>query len=66
MSYTDKVNREWWKYEIAYTFHAICPEEVEAWDADKILTHLAAIQELRRREEQQQKQWMSVLYPKRK
>ena len=55
LSYIQKVNREWWKYEIPQYFHAIKPSDIDEWDTDTILTHLAAVKEFKEREKEQQK-----------
>lgn len=47
-SYDQKANRNWWKYVIPQNFPAYKPTEIDEWDIDTILEHLAAIREMKR------------------
>lgn len=49
-SFREKVRKEWWKFTIPQFFTAYKPDEIEEWDEDKILEHLAAISEIKHSE----------------
>lgn len=58
--------REWWKYEIPYYFRAIKPSEIDEWDTDTILIHLAAVKDFKQREDDHQKALMNAFSGKRR